>query len=317
MIIDIIIFLIPILLSVAFLTLFERKILAAIQKRKGPNVVGIFGLLQPFADAAKLLVKEPILPVIANKFLFVAAPIYILILSLLGWAVIPFDYAVLMADINIGFLYILAISSLGVYGIIISGWSSNSRYAFLGSLRSTAQMISYEVSLGLLLINLLLCTESLDFTTYVIFQESVWFILPFFPVSILFFISLLAETNRAPFDLPEAEAELVSGYNVEYSSTGFAFFFIAEYNSMLLMAAVFTLFFLGGWNAPFLFGILGLPSIVWFVLKIIGVLFLFVLVRATNPRYRYDQLMSLGWKVILPQAIAWIVLTASILTVFN
>jgi NADH-quinone oxidoreductase subunit H len=326
--VETLIFLIPMLLAVAFLTLFERKVLASIQKRRGPNVVGLFGLLQPFADALKLLIKEPIIPSSANKFLFILAPIYILFISLLGWAVIPFSESLVIADINIGLLYVLAISSLGVYGIIISGWASNSRYAFLGALRSAAQMISYEVSFGLILLNLVLCVGSMNLTTIVIFQEQIWFIFPFFPSFIMFFISILAETNRAPFDLPEAEAELVSGYNVEYSSTGFAFFFIAEYNSMLLMSVLTVLLFLGGWQSPvFLFGMIDyfdilknlefVPDVFWFALKILFILFLFIWVRATNPRYRYDQLMYLGWKILLPQALGWFVFIASLMLIFE
>lgn len=329
--IEVLIFLIPMLLSVAFLTLYERKILSSIQKRRGPNVVGLFGLLQPFADALKLLIKEPIIPSSANKFLFILAPIYILFLSLLGWAVIPFSEGVVLADLNIGLLYILAVSSLSVYGIIISGWASNSRYAFLGALRSAAQMISYEVSFGLILLNILLCVGSLNLTEIVLFQNGIWFIVPLFGPFLMFFISILAETNRAPFDLPEAEAELVSGYNVEYSSTGFAFFFIAEYNSMLLMSTLTVLLFLGGWLSPFdffdeyfvdLIPVVVLPfyqilPIVWFALKILLVLFIFVWIRATNPRYRYDQLMYLGWKILLPQAMAWLVFTAATLMVFD
>jgi len=260
------------------------------------------------------LVKEPVIPSPANKFLFIAAPIYILFLSLLGWAVIPFSYGVVLADINIGLLYSLAISSLGVYGIIVSGWASNSRYAFLGALRSAAQMISYEVSFGLILINVLLCVGSLNFSAIVLFQERIWLIFPLIIPFGLFFISILAETNRAPFDLPEAEAELVSGYNVEYSSTGFAFFFIAEYNAMLLMSALSTILFLGGWNVFPIFSF-GIGNVIAMALKMLLVLFLFIWVRATNPRYRYDQLMFLGWKVLLPQSLGWIILTAAILLV--
>jgi len=313
--IEALIFLIPMLLAVAFLTLLERKILSSIQKRRGPNMVGLFGLLQPFADALKLLVKEPILPSSANKFLFILAPIYILFLSLLGWAVIPFSEGVVLADLNIGLLYILAVSSLSVYGIIISGWASNSRYAFLGALRSAAQMISYEVSFGLILLTILVCVGSLNLTQIVLFQETIWFIVPFLPVFLMFFISILAETNRAPFDLPEAEAELVSGYNVEYSSTGFAFFFIAEYNSMLLMATLTVLIFFGGWLAPFSLESIYIPSVVWLSLKVLFVLFIFVWVRATNPRYRYDQLMYLGWKVLLPQSLAWFIFISSFISI--
>lgn len=308
--VEFLIVLVPALLLVAFLTLFERKILGAMQKRKGPNVVGPFGFFQPFADALKLLVKEPVVPVAANKILFVLAPMYILFISLLGWIVMPFQDGVVLADINIGLSYVFAVSSLGVYGIIISGWSSNSRYAFLGALRSTAQMISYEVSFGLILIPIVICTGSLNLTDIVNFQEDVWFVLPLFPLFLLFLISILAETNRAPFDLPEAEAELVAGYNVEYSSTGFAFFFIAEYNSILFMSSLAVLLFLGGWHSPVPF--LLPASVLWFVLKLMFMLFLFVWIRATNPRYRYDQLMFLGWKVILPQTLGWVAFISAV-----
>jgi len=312
--IEVLIVLVPALLSVAFLTLYERKILGAMQKRKGPNFVGPFGLLQPFADALKLLIKEPLIPSVANKFLFILAPIYILFLSLLSWAVIPFYYGYVVADINIGLMYLFAISSLAVYGIIISGWSSNSRYAFLGALRSVAQMISYEVSLGLTLLGIVMATGSLNLTDIVNFQSNGWFIIPFFPLFFMFFIAILAETNRAPFDLPEAEAELVSGYNVEYASAGFAFFFIAEYNSILLMSTLSAILFFGGWLSPVNF----LPdSIFWLVLKILFMLFLFVWVRATNPRYRYDQLMYLGWKVLLPSTLGWIIFIAGVLFFTN
>jgi len=314
--VEVIVLILPILLTVAFLTLLERKVLAAIQKRRGPNVVGPFGLLQAFADALKLLIKEPVVPASANKVLFVLAPIYILFLSLLGWAVIPLTEGVVILDLNLGLLYSLAISSLGVYGIIISGWASNSRYAFLGSLRSAAQMISYEVSLGLILINVLLCVGSLNLTEIVMFQRVIWLVLPLLFPFVLFFISVLAETNRAPFDLPEAEAELVSGYNVEYSSTGFAFFFIAEYNSMVLMSALTVTLFFGGWLPLFPLPLI-FAGVAWFSLKVLLVLFLFIWVRATNPRYRYDQLMYLGWKIFLPQALAWILLTAGVLLCFS
>jgi NADH-quinone oxidoreductase subunit H len=301
-------FIILILLVVAFLTLLERKILAASQRRKGPNVIGFMGFFQPFADALKLLLKETIIPFVANKFLFIFAPILTFILSLLGLVVIPFFNYSLISDLNIGILYLLSISSLGVYGIVLAGWSSNSRYAFLGALRSSAQMISYEVSMGLILMTLLLYVGSLNLRTIVLYQQDTWFIIPFFPLALIFFISILAETNRSPFDLPEAEAELVSGYNVEYSSVGFALFFIGEYSNIVLMSSFFVILFLGGW-LPFpilsfyIFNTLIYTNIFMtfvFSLKVLFLLFFFVWVRTTFPRYRYDQLMRLGWKVFLP-----------------
>jgi len=309
---------IPLLLAVAFLTLAERKVMASMQRRKGPNVVGIFGLLQPLADGFKLLCKEPVLPSNANLFIFLLAPVLTFTLSLISWAVIPFGEGVVLSDLNLGVLYLFAISSLGVYGIITAGWSSNSKYAFLGCLRSAAQMVSYEVSLGLIIITVLLCVGSLNLSDIVTAQEEIWFCVPLFPLCILFFISCLAETNRAPFDLPEAEAELVAGYNVEYSSLGFALFFLGEYANMILMSGMCVLLFFGGWLPPFEMTFLyWIPSGVWFGLKIVCFLFLYIWVRAAFPRYRYDQLMRLGWKVFLPLSLAWVVFVAGTLLAFD
>ena len=309
---------IPLLLGVAFLTLAERKVMASMQRRKGPNVVGIFGLFQPIADGLKLLVKEPVLPSSANLVIFLFAPVLTFLLSQVAWAVIPFGEGLVLADLNVGLLYIFAISSLGVYGIITAGWSSNSKYAFLGSLRSAAQMVSYEVSLGLILITVLLCVGSLNLTEIVLAQQKVWFAIPLFPLLIMFFISCLAETNRAPFDLPEAEAELVAGYNVEYSSMGFALFFLGEYANMIVMSSLCALFFLGGWLPPFNLAIFyWIPGVFWFGIKIVFFLFVFIWVRAAFPRYRYDQLMRLGWKVLLPLSLAWVVLVSGVLISFD
>ena len=309
---------VPLLLGIAFLTLAERKVMASMQRRKGPNVVGIFGIFQPIADGLKLLVKEPVLPSSANLFIFLFAPVLTFLLSQVAWAVIPFGEGLVLSDLNVGLLYLFAISSLGVYGIITAGWSSNSKYAFLGSLRSAAQMVSYEVSIGLILITVLLCVGSLNLTQVVDAQRKVWFCVPLFPVLILFFISTLAETNRAPFDLPEAEAELVAGYNVEYSSMGFALFFLGEYANMIVMSTLSALFFLGGWLPPInLYLTLWIPGVFWFGLKIVFFLFLFIWVRAAFPRYRYDQLMRLGWKVFLPLSLAWVVLVSGILISFD
>ena len=309
---------IPLLLGVAFLTLAERKVMASMQRRKGPNVVGIFGLFQPIADGLKLLVKEPVLPSSANLVIFLFAPVLTFLLSQIAWAVIPFGEGLVLADLNVGLLYIFAVSSLGVYGIITAGWSSNSKYAFLGSLRSAAQMVSYEVSLGLILITVLLCVGSLNLTEIVLAQQKVWFCVPLFPVLIMFFISCLAETNRAPFDLPEAEAELVAGYNVEYSSMGFALFFLGEYANMIVMSSLCALFFVGGWLPLFNTAIFyWLPGFFWFGLKILIFLFFFIWVRAAFPRYRYDQLMNLGWKVLLPLSLAWVILVSGILISFD
>ena len=307
-----------VLIGVAYFTLAERKIMGTIQRRKGPNVVGFQGLLQPLADGLKLFVKESILPSNANKALFILAPMLTFGLSLIGWAVIPFGESLVLADINVGILYLLAVSALGVYGIILSGWSSNSKYAFLGALRSAAQMVSYEVSIGFILITVVLCSGSFNLSSIVLAQEKVWFCVPHLPMFVLFFISALAETNRHPFDLPEAEAELVSGYNVEYSAMGFALFFLGEYANMLLMSALTAILFLGGWLPLFnIFPFTIIPGSGWFGLKIGFFVVLFIVMRACLPRFRYDQLMSLGWKVFLPFSLGWLILTASILMSFN
>lgn len=312
---EIILILVPLLLAVAYLTLAERKVIAAMQLRKGPNVVGPFGLLQPIADGLKLLIKETVLPARANKAVFIAAPMITFSLSLAAWAVIPFDKGLVLANINVGILYLFAISSLGVYGIIMAGWSSNSRYAFLGALRSAAQMVSYEVSMGFVIITVLLLVGSLNLSAVVEAQRRLWFFIPLFPMFVVFFISGLAETNRLPFDLPEAEAELVAGYNVEYSSMTFALFFLGEYANMILVSAMTTILFLGGWLAPFHFAPFTLvPGPLWFAVKIAVVLFFFLWVRATFPRYRYDQLMRLGWKVFLPVSLGFVVLVAAFVT---
>ncbi len=308
----------PLLGAVAYLTLMERKVIAAMQLRKGPNVVGPFGLLQPLADGLKLMLKEVIIPNSANKALFLLAPIITFVLALIGWAVIPFSEKMVLANINVGVTYLLATSSLGVYGIIISGWASNSKYAFLGAIRSSAQMISYEVSIGLIIISVVLLTGSLNLSDIVLAQKSHWFVLPCFPMFILFFISALAETNRLPFDLPEAESELVAGYNVEYSSMPFSMFFLGEYANMILISAFASILFLGGWLPPFDNEILNaIPGIIWFAIKIFFLLFCFIWVRATLPRYRYDQLMRLGWKVFLPFSLAWVVGTAAFVVYFQ
>jgi NADH-quinone oxidoreductase subunit H len=305
---------VPLLLAIAYLTYAERKIIGAMQLRQGPMVVGPLGLLQPIADGLKLLVKETVLPSGANKVVFLLAPMITFTLALIGWAVIPFGDGMVLADINVGVLYLLAISSLGVYGIIMAGWASNSRYAFLGALRSAAQMVSYEIAIGLIIINVLITAGSLNLSDIVRAQENLWFFIPHFPMFAIFVASILAETNRHPFDLPEAEAELVAGYNVEYSSMAFALFFLGEYGNMILMSAICAILFLGGWLPPFhIPPFTWLPGPIWFFLKIAFVLFIFIWARATLPRYRYDQLMRLGWKVFLPASLLWIVVTSGFL----
>ncbi|NMJ42423.1 NADH-quinone oxidoreductase subunit NuoH [Roseomonas sp. JC162] len=306
--------LVPLLVGVAYLTYAERKVLAAMQLRKGPNVVGPFGLLQPFADAIKMLMKETIVPTGANRVLFLLAPMLTFALAMIAWAVIPVNDGWAIADINVGILYLFAISSLGVYGVIIAGWASNSKYAFLGAMRSAAQMVSYEVSMGFVIVTVLLCVGSLNLTEIVRAQQTVWFAIPLFPMFVIFFISTLAETNRAPFDLPEGESELVAGFFVEYSSMSFALFFLGEYANMILMSSLTTILFLGGWLPPIDIAPFNwIPGPIWFVLKICLCLFTFIWVRATFPRYRYDQLMRLGWKVFLPFSLVWLVLTAAVL----
>ncbi len=313
--IKILIIIIPLLISVAYFTLAERKILGAIQRRRGPNVIGVFGLLQPLSDGFKLLVKEVVLPSNANKTLFLMSPILTFFISLMGWAVIPYNKYAVLSDLNLGILYILAMSSLGVYGIILSGWSSNSKYAFLGSLRSAAQMISYEISIGFIIITVIVNVGSFNMQSIIHAQENNWHIITFFPLFLIFFISGLAETNRHPFDLPEAEAELVSGYNVEYSAMGFALFSLGEYANMLLMSSFCTILFLGGWLP--LFNIALIPNSLWFGVKICIFVILFVWMRAALPRYRYDQLMNLGWKTFLPVSVTYLLFTIFILTSFN
>ena len=309
---------VPLLLAVAFFTVAERKIMGAIQRRRGPNVIGFVGLLQAIADGLKLLVKETILPSNSNLGIFLLAPVLSFILSVIGWAVIPFSHTVVLADINLGILYIFAISSLNVYGLILAGWASNSKYAFLGALRSTAQMISYEISIGFIVLSIAVCVGSLNLSKIVLAQKEVWLLVPLFPLFVMFYISMLAETNRHPFDLPEAEAELVSGYNVEYSAMTFALFFLGEYSNMLLMCALSSVLFFGGWLPPFdIFPLTLVPGSFWFSLKVaVGAIF-FILTRAALPRYRYDQLMHLGWKCFLPLAIGYLMFTVGILISFN
>ena len=309
--------LVPVLVSVAYLTLAERKVMAAMQMRRGPNVVGWFGLMQPFADALKMLMKETIIPTGANRILFIVAPLLTMTLAMIAWAVIPVNEGWAIADINVGVLYLFAISSLGVYGIVIAGWASNSKYAFLGALRSAAQMVSYEVSMGFVIVTVLLCAGSLNLTDIVIAQERIWFFIPLFPMFIVFLISILAETNRAPFDLPEGESEIVGGFHVEYGAMIFGLFFLGEYANMILMSAMTTILFLGGWLAPF-----GIPTPfwfgpIWFILKVCAILFAFIWIRGTFPRYRYDQLMRLGWKVFLPFSLFYLVLVAGVLMAFG
>ena len=306
--------LVPLLIAVAYMTYAERKIMAAMQMRVGPNMVGPLGLLQPFADAGKMLMKETIIPSGASRGLFIFAPMLTFLLAMIAWAVIPVAEGWAIADINVGILYLFAISSLGVYGIIIAGWASNSKYAFLGALRSAAQMVSYEVSMGFVIVTVLLCVGSLNLTAIVLAQKTVWFFIPLFPMFIIFFISTLAETNRPPFDLAEGESELVAGFMVEYSSMTYALFFLGEYANMFLMSAMTTTLFLGGWLPPVDVAPLNwVPGPLWFILKVCLCMFTFVWVRATFPRYRYDQLMRLGWKVFLPISLVWLVLTAFVL----
>ena len=308
----------PLLIAVAYLTLAERRVIGLMQLRKGPNIVGPFGLFQPFADALKLLSKETILPSGASKTVFVIAPMLTFILSLVAWAVIPFGEGMVIADVNVGILYLFAISSLGVYGVIMAGWSSNSKYPFLGAMRSAAQMISYEVSLGLVIITVIMAAGSLNLSDIVEAQRGMWFFIPLFPMFIVFFISTLAETNRAPFDLPEGESELVAGYFVEYSSMSFALFFLGEYANMILMSGMTVTLFLGGWLPPFDIAPLNwIPGPIWFAIKVALVLFVFLWVRATTPRYRYDQLMRLGWKVFLPFTLLFVVICSGIMLAFD
>ncbi len=310
--------LIPVLVSVAMIVWLDRRVWAFVQKRQGPNVVGPFGLLQSLADALKYIFKEIIIPSSSNKVIFILAPIVTMTLALIAWAVIPFSATQVLADINVGILYLFAVSSLGVYGIIMGGWASNSKYPFLGAIRSAAQMVSYEVSIGVIIINVLLCVGSLNLNDIVIAQQNMWFVIPLFPMFVIFFISALAETNRPPFDLPEAEAELVAGYQTEYSGMMYAMFWLGEYANILLMCAMGAILFLGGWMSPIdVYPFTLVPGALWLILKILLLFILFALVKAIVPRYRYDQLMRLGWKVFLPLSLIWVVLTASYLFYFN
>ena len=310
--------LIPILVSVAMIVWLDRRVWGLVQKRKGPNVVGPFGLFQTFADALKYMFKEIIIPASANKIIFILAPIITMTLALVSWAVIPMSETFVLADINVGILYLFAVSSLGVYGIIMGGWASNSKYPFLGAIRSAAQMVSYEVSIGIIIINVLLCVGSLNLKDIVLAQQNLWFVVPLFPMFVVFFISALAETNRPPFDLPEAEAELVAGYQTEYSGMMYAMFWLGEYANILLMCAMGSILFLGGWLPPLdVYPINLVPSPIWMILKILFLFFLFALVKAIVPRYRYDQLMRLGWKIFLPFSLLYVVLTASFLVYFE
>ena len=310
--------LVPVLVSVAMIVWLDRRIWAFVQKRQGPNVVGPFGLLQSLADALKYIFKEMIIPSSSNKVIFILAPIVTMTLALIAWAVIPFSATQVLADINVGILYLFAVSSLGVYGIIMGGWASNSKYPFLGAIRSAAQMVSYEVSIGVIIINVLLCVGSLNLNDIVVAQQNLWFVIPLFPMFVIFFISALAETNRPPFDLPEAEAELVAGYQTEYSGMMYAMFWLGEYANILLMCAMGAILFLGGWMSPIdVYPFTLVPGALWLILKILLLFILFALVKAIVPRYRYDQLMRLGWKVFLPLSLIWVVLTASYLFYFN
>ncbi len=314
----IIVILVPVLIGVAFATYFDRKIWAAMQMRRGPNVVGPFGLMQPFADGLKLFMKETIIPAGANKGVFLLAPAITFSLAMIGWAVIPFGDGLVLSDINVGILYMFAISSLGVYGIIMGGWASNSKYPFFGALRSAAQMVSYEVSMGFIIVTVLLCVGSLNLSDIVRAQEKIWFAIPLFPMFVMFFISALAETNRPPFDLPEAESELVAGYQIEYSSMAFALFMLGEYANILLLSGLTTILFLGGWLPPFDIAPFNwIPGPIWFLSKLAFLFFVFSWVKATVPRYRYDQLMRLGWKIFLPLSLFWVVLTAGVLVAFD
>ena len=306
--------LLPVLVAVALIVWLDRRVWAFVQKRKGPNVVGPFGLLQTLADALKYIFKEIIIPASSDKVIFILAPIVTLTLALIAWAVIPFSSVMVLADINVGILYLFAVSSLGVYGIIMAGWASNSKYPFLGAIRSAAQMISYEVSIGIVIINVLICVGSLNLNKIVLAQENVWFIFPLFPMFIIFFISSLAETNRPPFDLPEAESELVAGYQTEYSGMMYAMFWLGEYANILLLCALGSILFLGGWLSPIdIYPFNTLPGVFWMIFKILGLFILFSLVKAIVPRYRFDQLMKIGWKIFLPLSLFWVVLTASFL----
>ena len=310
--------LVPVLVSVAMVVWLDRRVWAFVQKRQGPNVVGPFGILQSLADALKYIFKEMIIPSSSNKVIFILAPIVTMTLALISWAVIPFGATQVLADINVGILYLFAVSSLGVYGIIMGGWASNSKYPFLGAIRSAAQMVSYEVSIGVIIINVLLCVGSLNLNDIVIAQQNLWFVIPLFPMFVIFFISALAETNRPPFDLPEAEAELVAGYQTEYSGMMYAMFWLGEYANILLMCAMGAILFLGGWLSPIeIYPFTLIPGSIWLILKILLLFFLFALVKAIVPRYRYDQLMRLGWKVFLPFSLVWVVITASYLFYFN
>ena len=310
--------LVPVLVSVAMIVWLDRRVWAFVQKRQGPNVVGPFGLLQSLADALKYIFKEIIIPASSNKIIFILAPIVTMTLALIAWAVIPFSETHVLANINVGILYLFAVSSLGVYGIIMGGWASNSKYPFLGAIRSAAQMVSYEVSIGIIIINVLLCVGSLNLNDIVLAQKKIWFIIPLFPMFVIFFISALAETNRPPFDLPEAEAELVAGYQTEYSGMMYAMFWLGEYANILLMCAMGSILFLGGWLPPVeIFPFNLIPGALWLIFKILLLFILFALVKAIVPRYRYDQLMKLGWKIFLPFSLIWVVITASYLFYFN